>query len=83
LGNLGNGSLTGIVQTTRPWLHVEPRRFSGKRVTLRGWLKTDGLAVGSHSATVEIESNGGQASVVVQVQIKERSRLSRAIRLFR
>jgi hypothetical protein len=83
LTNLGNGSLNGTVNATTPWLDVEPGRFSGKRATLRGTLKTGGLAVGSHSATVEIESNGGQASVVVQVQITERSRLSRAIRLFR
>jgi serine/threonine protein kinase len=70
--NLGSGSLTGTAHTTVPWLHVEPSQFSGKRARLTAWLNTKDLTPGRYSGNVEIESNGGQASVAIHLQVTQR-----------
>ncbi len=69
LTNTGSGSLSGTAQSTSPWLHLESNGFSGKRATLSARLQTNGLTPGSYNGSIEIESNGGQTSVVVQMQV--------------
>jgi serine/threonine protein kinase/DNA-directed RNA polymerase subunit RPC12/RpoP len=67
--NVGNGRLSGTARSTAHWLFVEPRRFSGNRISLSIWLRTGSLAPGHHAAAIEIETNGGRTSVGVQAQI--------------
>ena len=69
--NAGSGSLTGTVHSTAPWLHVEPQRFAGNRTDLRARLATKGLDPGRYKGIVEIDSNGGKTSVVVEVEITD------------
>lgn len=77
LANAGNGSLNGAARSTAPWLFVEPQQFSGRRISLSIWLRTRSLAPGHYAAAIEIESNGGQTSVGVQVQLTEPRRFGR------
>jgi hypothetical protein len=75
LGNLGSGRLSGTARTTAPWLHVEPGQFAGKGANLSVWLTTKGLSPGRYAGAVEIESNGGNTSVGIHVQITQRQSL--------
>jgi hypothetical protein len=50
---------------------LDDETISGRRTTLSARLDTKGLDPGSYTGNIEIESNGGQTSVVVQMQITE------------
>ena len=81
--NTGSGSLSGRARAAASWLRLDEESFSGRRANLRVRLETKGLAPGSYTGSIEIESNGGHTSVVVQMQITEsagaRARLTRML----
>jgi hypothetical protein len=70
--NAGSGRLNGSAHSTAPWLHLEQSRFAGKRARLDAWVRTKELAPGAYTGTIDIESNGGRTSAVIQMQIAER-----------
>jgi hypothetical protein len=84
VSNTGSGSLNGSVRTASTWLRLDTQRFSGRQATLKARLETRELAPGSYTGSIEIESNGGRASVVIQMQVTEatgaRARLTKMLR---
>ena len=82
LTNLGLGRLKGSVRVTAPWLHLKRDRFSGKSANLDISSRTEGLSPGRYVGTIEIDSNGGQVQVGVQVQITDQSKLGLAIKRY-
>ena len=83
LVNGGWGRLEGTVRTPDSWLALQPQQFAGKRTTLNVWLRTEGLAPGDHSGTIEIDSNGGRSSLPVHVRISNRTQPKRRFSLRR
>jgi hypothetical protein len=69
LTNTGSGELSGTARGSAPWLHLESERFSGRRATVSGRVRSKELALGHYRDRIEIESNGGRTSVVVQMQV--------------
>jgi serine/threonine protein kinase len=69
LTNAGSGDLSGTVRSSSPWLRLDTDRFSGRQATIRARVQTKDLEPGSYGGKLEIVSNGGRASVVVQMQV--------------
>jgi serine/threonine protein kinase len=70
LANNGSGELAGTVRSTEPWLHLDTERFSGRR-EVKARLRTRDLAPGRYAGAIEIESNGGNTSVVVHTEVTD------------
>jgi hypothetical protein len=70
LANDGSGELAGTVRSTEPWLHLDAERFSGRR-EIKARLRTRDLAPGRYTGAIEIESSGGNTSVVVHAEVTD------------
>jgi hypothetical protein len=69
LTNLGTGALSGSARSTVPWLRLKPEQFSGATISLEASIAAQGLAPGTHTGFIVIDSNGGPSQVGVQVQV--------------
>jgi hypothetical protein len=74
VANDGDGRLVLTARADVPWIRIvtpELRVAGGKKRKLRYVVDLAVLALGEHSATITIESNGGTATVPVTVHVLE------------
>jgi serine/threonine protein kinase len=80
LTNREAGELQGVIRSSPSWLCLEPRQFSGNNAGLTASLATKGLSPGQYTDSIEIESNGGNASISVRLQLSAESRVAHTAR---
>jgi hypothetical protein len=73
LRNQGGGLLEWRVRPTPNWLHISPHNGSlapGGEGSLTVTINRDCLQVGIHNGTVTVESNGGEAGLLVLTEVE-------------
>ncbi|UCH85632.1 MAG: BACON domain-containing protein [Candidatus Latescibacterota bacterium] len=66
--NIGNGLLSWSVTSLTPWLTVDPISGTGD-ATIGVTADRTGLANGHHQGVIDVNSNGGSASVTVRIDV--------------
>lgn len=66
ISNIGNGTMTWSVSTNQDWISLNP--LSGTNTgTVNVTVSRDNLSFGSYSGQIDIESDGGIGSVIVEM----------------
>lgn len=72
--NIGGGKLSVDLVSTRNWITMSPDTFtldSGESKSIRITINTVGLKTGKYPGIIKATSNGGTASIPINVQIDE------------
>ncbi len=68
IANYGRKNLMGTLQSTVPWLTVQPAEFHNNDTEIEIQLRPSMLKNGEYRGLIEITSNGGKQSVIVQIK---------------
>lgn len=71
--NYGEGTLNWEITDNQDWITVSPTSGSdeGNRSTITVTVNREGLSVGSYQGEISITSDGGSATVSVQMEVEE------------
>ncbi len=70
--NTGTGRLTWTVTSDKEWIKIikSSGEITTEKATVGVRVERSMLSAGSHSGTITVDSNGGQASIPVKVQVE-------------